>query len=101
MTPKLTIDVGHFRSSLSLHEGLAAVFGFPGWYGKNWDAFRDCINHADISVMPTLLIIRGWEILAERLPRDARLLRECLDEMTTCRPQSFVQWEVVDEDRIS
>jgi ribonuclease inhibitor len=101
MIPKLTIDVGHFSSSLSLHEGLAAVLGFPGWYGKNWDAFRDCVNHSDISVMPSLLVIRGCEILAERLPRDARLLRELLDEMVTRRPEIAVQYEVIDEDRIS
>lgn len=101
MIPKLTIDVGHFSSSQSLHEGLAAVLGFPGWYGKNWDAFRDCVNHSDISEMPSLLVIRGCEILAERLPRDASLLREVLDEMTTRRPEIVVQWEVVDEDRIS
>lgn len=101
MISKLTIDVGHFSSSQSLHEGLAAVLGFPGWYGKNWDAFRDCVNHSDISEMPSLLVIRGCEILAERLPRDASLLREVLDEMTTRRPEILVQWEVVDEDRIS
>ena len=101
MIPKLTIDVGHFSSSESLHEGLAAVLGFPSWYGKNWDAFRDCVNHSDISVMPSVLVIRDHETLAERLPRDARLLRELLDEMTTRRPEISVQWEVVDEDMLS
>lgn len=101
MIPKLTIVVAHFSSTQSLHEGLAAVLGFPGMYGMNWDAFRDCINNPEISVMPSLLVIRGCEILAERLPRDARLLRECLDEMTTRRPEISVQWEVIDEDGIS
>jgi RNAse (barnase) inhibitor barstar len=100
MTPKLTIDVGHFSSSESLQEGLAAVLGFPGWYGRNWDAFRDCVTHSDISDMPSVLVIRGCEILAERLPRDARLLREILEEMMTRRPECSVQWEVVDEDKI-
>jgi len=100
MSPKLTINLGHFSSSESLQEGLAAVLGFPGWYGKNWDAFRDCVNHPDISDMPSVLVIRGCEILAERLPRDAGLLRELLAEMVTRRPDLSVQWEAVDEDRI-
>jgi RNAse (barnase) inhibitor barstar len=99
MIPKLVINVGHFSSSPSLQEGLAAVLGFPGWYGKNWDAFRDCVNHSDISDMPSVLVIRGCELLAERLPRDARLLRELLAEMTTHRPELSIQWEVVDEDK--
>jgi RNAse (barnase) inhibitor barstar len=96
MIPKLIIDVGHFSSSESLHEGLAAVLGFPGWYGKNWDAFRDCINHDDMSTMPSLLVIRNHETLAERLPRDARLFRELLGAMTLRRPDISVQWVVYD-----
>ena len=93
----MVINVGHFSSTQSLHEGLAAALGFPGWYGNNWDAFRDCISHSDISEMPPSLTIRGYEVLAQRLPHDAKLLRECLGELNCKRPDITVMWEVLDD----
>lgn len=97
MIPGLTIDVEHFSSSESLHEGLAPILGFPGWYGKNWHSFNDGVTHPDISTMPSLLVIRDYETLSEKLPRDARLRRECLDELKTVRPAIQLLWGVVHE----
>jgi RNAse (barnase) inhibitor barstar len=79
MSRTLRIDVGHFSTTAALHEGLAAALGFPGWYGMNWDAFADCIAFSDQSwIKGATLSIHNFEVLQRRLPRDARLLAECL-----------------------
>ena len=48
MSHQIQLDLGHFSTATSLHEGLAAVLGFPGYYGKNWDAFDECIADQEV-----------------------------------------------------
>jgi RNAse (barnase) inhibitor barstar len=72
------LTVAHATSSTSLHEMLAAALDFPDYYGKNWDAFWDCLRCPERSAMPRTLIIRGLGVLEKRLPKDAARLRGCL-----------------------
>jgi len=65
---------------------------FPGYYGRNWDAFWDCITDPDQSTMPDVLRVNGWERLAKRLPRDAALMRECLADLPSKRSDCRVEW---------
>jgi RNAse (barnase) inhibitor barstar len=74
----MTLAVSDATSAQSLHEKLAVALGFPDYYGKNWDAFWDCITDPGQSTMPRRLIIKGFGVLRERLPREADLLRSCL-----------------------
>ena len=74
----LSLDIAHASSAVSLHEILAAALHFPGYYGKTWDAFWDCIRDPDQSVMPRRLVVRGMNVLEDRLPREAELLRSAL-----------------------
>ena len=74
----ITLAVSDATSAQSLHEKLAAGLGFPDYYGKNWDAFWDCITDPGQSTMPRRLIIKGFGALRKRLPREADLLRSCL-----------------------
>jgi RNAse (barnase) inhibitor barstar len=65
---------------------LAAAFDFPGYYGKNWDAFWECINDTRQSVMPRKLVVKGFNVLEKRLPRDAELLRTLLADYQNSHP---------------
>lgn len=86
------IDVSQADSTESLHRILRESLGLPGWYGCNWDAFRDSI--AGPVRMPRRLRLQGWRLLESRLPREARLLRECLDEMTREYPEDAAVVEI-------
>ena len=73
----MTIDLSDINSSRQLHASLAAALAFPSMYGMNWDAFWDAIT--GLVDMPQQLELRGWPAFAARLPRDAALLRRCLE----------------------
>ncbi|MDA3642826.1 barstar family protein [Saccharopolyspora indica] len=59
-----------------LHLVLKRSFGFPHMYGMNWDAFWDAIT--GLVELPDEIAFTGWARLAEKLPRDAAIMREIL-----------------------
>ena len=76
---EVTIDLRDVDSSLELQQRLMTALDFPGWYGKNWNAFWDAIT--GLVDMPHRLRLVGWTAFEDRLPLDAQQLRECLTQM--------------------
>lgn len=68
----INIDVREVQSEDALHLLLREVFGFPEYYGMNWDAFDECIRDFAPSQQ---VIVSGLGSLAERFPTDAELLK--------------------------
>jgi RNAse (barnase) inhibitor barstar len=79
----IEVDLSGAAKSAEVHERLAAAFGFPSYYGKNWDAFWDCIT--TLEVMPQKISVRGVKSLSEVLPREAALLKKCLEDFRSTR----------------
>jgi RNAse (barnase) inhibitor barstar len=71
----LKIDVSSVKSHQELHSLLKDVFQFPDYYGKNWDAFDECIR--DVELPPHIEIV-GLKTLRARLPGEAELLQQCV-----------------------
>lgn len=86
---RMDIDLSAVTSTAELHATLRDALDFPDWYGANWDAFWDAIT--GLVEMPVQLQLHGWDGLATRLPRDAQLLRQCLEKMTVHYPESASQ----------
>jgi ribonuclease inhibitor len=80
----IILDLSSVTTSEGLQMLLEDALGFPGWYGRNWDAFWDAI--AALVEMPQRLQCIGWNAFAERLPSDAKLMKECLDEISVKYP---------------
>jgi ribonuclease inhibitor len=87
---ELEIDLTSVNSRESLHEALRTALGFPEWYGKNWDAFWDCVRDPDLSSVPLSLKLRRSPRLAEALPREYRLFRKCLEDLNREYPDLAV-----------
>jgi ribonuclease inhibitor len=71
----VTIDVSSIKDRHELHAVLARALGFPDYYGKNWDAFDECIR----DFPPASLHVTGVQKLGNALPREAELLKQCLE----------------------
>jgi ribonuclease inhibitor len=72
---KYSVDLSGINSRDELHERLAQVFSFPDYYGRNWDAFDECI--ADLAP-PVSIVVTGFESLRFALPHEAELFAKCL-----------------------
>ena len=74
---KVTLEAVSTKDEL--HERLAQALRFPDYYGRNWDAFRDCITEQtadDISE----LTLTDWDTFTAGLTDDAANLLRCLNE---------------------
>lgn len=79
------IDLANARTASELQALLRDSLDFPGWYGCNWNAFWDAIT--GLVDMPRTLRLIGWTEFNIRLPSDAQLMMECLQEMADKYPE--------------
>ena len=82
--PHYTVDLNGITSPEGLHEELARAFSFPEYYGRNWDAFDECI--AEVKLSATVKVV-GFEGFRFRLAREAKLLANCLRHAVEQCPQ--------------
>ena len=88
----IELDLASVKTPMELHIMLSDRFRFPSYYGRNWDAFWDCITDPEQSTMPKILRLVEWSALSQRMPKDARLLRRTLDALPSERPEITVEW---------
>lgn len=84
---EILLDVSSIVSREALHDLLAFTFKFPDYYGKNWDAFEECIR----DYPPNAPVqIKGVQMLENALPREAALLRQCFQTFEAEMPSKRV-----------
>ncbi|WP_053084717.1 barstar family protein [Streptomyces viridochromogenes] len=72
------VRVCRCRTGQDLFTERAAVLGFPDYFGRNWDAFRDCFQDAvsradpgavssagEATAPPTVVVREGGGLLAD------------------------------------
>lgn len=80
---EILLDVSSIEGHEALHDLLASTFKFPEYYGKNWDAFDECIRDYPPSAP---VRIKGVQKLENVLPREAALLRQCFKSIEAEMP---------------
>jgi ribonuclease inhibitor len=83
------VELANINSSLELHDLLMLKLNFPSWYGCNWDAFWDAIT--GLVEMPEKLILKDWSSFLAKYPRDATLMKECLENMVKKFPKQAAE----------
>ncbi|WP_272971330.1 barstar family protein [Comamonas terrigena] len=63
---QVVVTVGDVFKTEELHQRLMTALSFPGFYGRNWDAFWDAIT--GLVEMPHTLRLEGWQALKAHLP---------------------------------
>lgn len=76
----VAVDAGRIRDWPSFHDAFAEAFGFPGWYGRNQDAWIDLFTGMDDPATPTGISVAPGETLTILLGH-ARQLREHAPEV--------------------
>lgn len=66
---KIELDFSDCRYVDDIHRKIKTGFGFPGYYGENWDALWDCLRDFALSEeSPREVVIRG----IDQMPKDLR-----------------------------
>lgn len=66
----------------ALHERIRKTFGFPAYYGRNWDAMWDCLRDVFFPAVPRRIVVEGLGAMAGDLQNTAA---PCGRSSRTCR----------------
>ena len=75
-----TLNLSLIHTKSELMNTLGTFFWLPDFWGRNWDAFSDCIQDRELSTLPSHFEIIGLKNLRKNLSEDAQILEEILDE---------------------
>ena len=71
------LDLSGCQYVSELHERIEKALNFPEYYGRNLDAFWDCINHeCDVN----FVTIVGIDTVAENLKPTVQMILNMLEE---------------------
>ena len=74
----IKLDLAGCKNLWEMHERIRIAFGFPEWYGKNWDAFWDLLkSECDADKV----VITGEHTLPGELEKHLVMMHECLDDL--------------------
>lgn len=62
------LDFSKCHYAAEIHELLKERFGFPDYYGENWDALWDCLDGLFEDVTPRYVEIHGYY----KMPKELR-----------------------------
>lgn len=90
----VSIDARAIDGTASFHEAFASALGFPSWYGRNMDAWIDCMSSLDqagdglsqVKVEPGEVLVLAVQNAAELKSRFPGLWAGLLEAV------AFVNW---------
>ena len=94
ITSTVSVDCDNIRDWPSFHEEFARIFGFPDFYGRNMDAWVDCMESLDKPEDGMSTVHCGLGTVLTLELKNVRPLRErCreqYDALIEC--SAFVNW---------
>lgn len=73
-----------------VHSVIRKAFGFPAYYGENWNAFWDCIQDFFISYGSWGVEIRGYDSLSEEFRQYLQPMFDMFKEVEQTYPDIVV-----------
>lgn len=75
-----------------LHERIRKTFGFPAYYGRNWDAMWDCLRDVFFPAVPRRIVVEGPGAMAGDLQKYSGTLREIFADLKAEYPWVTVMY---------
>jgi hypothetical protein len=99
MTRNLQIDGGKITDWPSFHDQFVELLGFPGFYGRNMDAWNDCMTSLDASEdgLSSVQVSSG-DVLVLCISDATGLKKRCpeiYDALVEC--SAFVNWRRIEK----
>ncbi len=80
----IVLDLTGCRYGGEVHERIKEAFGFPDYYGKNWDAMWDCI---DFLFDQQEIVIRGFQTMPKDVREYCRPMLEIFEDLHEKNPK--------------
>lgn len=94
----ITIDGRSIVDSPSFHAVFAEVFGFPAFYGRNMDAWIDCMSDLDDDTGMTTVQVKPGEVVTIQIDHYRVFKETCpgiVDDLLNCA--AFVNWRRIEQ----
>ena len=85
---KYTVDFRNVKYYLEMHDVIRESLGFPDYYGRNWDAFYDCIT--DMIYEPFCVEIIGLDNIERMFGDVAKKMIFILRQAKHCYYDKYV-----------
>ena len=74
----IVLDLTGCQGWDDLHQRIRKAFGFPAYYGENWDAMWDCLRDIFWKTDQRQIHIKGYQTMGENLQDYCRDMRDIL-----------------------
>ena len=64
-----------------VHERIKRAFGFPDYYGENWDAMWDCLTDMFLQPVQRRIVVEGFAAMPQELREYAAPMREIFRDL--------------------
>ena len=72
-------DCCKWQTEADFHADVAVRLAFPGYYGRNLDAFNDCIGEIEVPDSGgRAIVLRRFDLFTQRQPRVAQIILDIL-----------------------
>ena len=65
----------------ALHRRIRKTFGFPDYYGENWDAMWDCLTDVSLQPVQRHIVVKGFDSMPRELREYAAPMREIFGDL--------------------
>ena len=95
--PVVEIPASKIRDWDTFHDVFAAVLGFPEFYGRNMDAWIDCLTYADEDDGMRAVVVPPGEVLTLQLAGAAEFAERCPEQYAAVvECSAFVNWRRIE-----
>ena len=88
----ITLELTGCGSVGEVHERIKRTFGFPEYYGENWDAMWDCLRDVFFPAVPRRIVVEGLGAMAGDLQKYSGTLREIFADLQAEYPWVTVMY---------
>lgn len=67
----------------TLHQRIRKAFGFPDYYGENWDAMWDCLTDVFLQPVQRHIVVEGFDAMPQELRAYAAPMQEIFSDIRT------------------
>ena len=80
-TDPILLDLTGCGDWVTLHRRIRETFGFPDYYGENWDAMWDCLTDIFLQPVQRHIVVKSFASLPQELWEYAAPMQELFSDL--------------------